>query len=144
LYDTIYAHQDVKDDVKVGVKSIAVRHQGVAKALMGALGAVQVGLLASAGVMSGCGPVFYIMGCGGTAVALGYMIRKVDLESVDDCWYYFKWCAWVVGFGAVGGGLAAEYAAVRCGVYGDEGWPGVGGQQSREMEKLENVTSMEP
>ncbi len=34
IYDTIYAHQDVVDDAKGGVKSIAVRHQKNTKVLI--------------------------------------------------------------------------------------------------------------
>lgn len=131
LYDTIYAHQDVKDDVKAGVKSIVVKHRAHTKILMTTLGVVQVGLLASAGAVCGCGPVFYAVSCAGSAGALAYMVRKVDLEDVKQCWYWFKWCAWAVGIVTVGGGLAGEYVAVWSGVYGEEGWWGIGGSRRR-------------
>jgi 4-hydroxybenzoate polyprenyltransferase len=28
IYDTIYAHQDIRDDIQIGVKSTAIRFQG--------------------------------------------------------------------------------------------------------------------
>lgn len=138
LYDIIYAHQDVKDDVKAGVKSIVVKHEAHAKYIMSALGVVQVGLLAGAGAVSGCGPVFYLVSCGGAAGSLAYMIRKVNLKDVKECWYYFKWCAWAVGFFAVGGGLFGEYIAVRSGLYGEEGLWGIGGRRRRALQRVEN------
>ncbi|KAI5845024.1 UbiA prenyltransferase family-domain-containing protein [Morchella snyderi] len=133
LYDTIYAHQDVKDDLKAGVKSIAVKHESHTKYLMTGLGVVQIGLLAGAGAVSGCGPIFYGLSCGGAAAGLGYMIRKVNLKNVKECWWWFKWCAWAVGGVAVGGGLFGEYLAVRMGIYGEEGWWGMGGRRQRTL-----------
>lgn len=133
LYDTIYAHQDVADDIKAGVKSIAVKHEPHTKYLMSALGVVQIGLLAGAGAVSGCGPIFYVISCGGAAGGLGYMIRKVNLKDVKECWAWFKWCAWMVGGVAVGGGLLAEYLAVRTRVYGEDGWWGLGGRKERAL-----------
>lgn len=133
LYDTIYAHQDVADDIKAGVKSIVVKHESHTKYLMSALGVVQIGLLAGAGALSGCGPIFYAVSCGGAAGGLSYMIRKANLKDVKECWAWFKWCAWMVGGVAVGGGLFGEYLAVRTGIYGEEGWWGLGGSRGRAL-----------
>lgn len=60
LYDMIYAHMDIKDDVKAGIKSIALRHEANTKSVLTGLAAVQVALLAAAGMAAGVGPVFYI------------------------------------------------------------------------------------
>ncbi|KAL7274637.1 Para-hydroxybenzoate--polyprenyltransferase, mitochondrial precursor (PHB:polyprenyltransferase) [Rhizina undulata] len=131
LYDTIYAHQDVSDDVKAGVKSIVVKHESHTKALMTGLGVVQLGLLATAGIVTGCGPLFYVASCGGAASGLGYMIFKANLKNVKECWSWFKWSAWAVGGVAIAGGLALEYTAIRMGLYGEEGWWGLGGMKAR-------------
>lgn len=120
LYDTIYAHQDVSDDVKAGVKSIAVKHENDTKKIMVGAGVVQLGLLATAGVMAGCGPVFFVGSCGGATVGLGWMIWRAQLKVVSECWYWFRWCAVVVGGVAVGGGLAGEYLAQRFGLFEKE------------------------
>lgn len=133
LYDTIYAHQDVRDDVKAGIKSIVVKHESHTKYLMSALGVVQVGLLAGAGAVSGCGPIFYAISCGGAASGLGYMVKKANLKDAKECWAWFKWCAWVVGGIAVGGGLFGEYLAVKTRIYGEEGWWGLGGSRGRAL-----------
>lgn len=108
LYDFIYAHMDVKDDVRAGIKSIALAHDQSKRLLVG-LAAVQVGFLAAAGVAAGAGPVFFAGSCGGAAVTLGYMIKNVDLQSVKDCWWWFVNGCWITG-GVISAGLAADYA----------------------------------
>lgn len=108
LYDMIYAHMDRKDDVKAGIKSIAVKHDAQTKAILTGLGVVQVGLLGAAGVASGAGPLFFVGSCGGALATLGFMIRRVNLKSVKDCWWWFVNGCWITG-GAISFGLAADY-----------------------------------
>ena len=108
LYDTIYAHQDVKDDVKAGIKSIAVAHEENTKLLLTGLGAAQVSLLAATGMAIGAGPAFYAGTCGLTTIALATMIRKVNLKKPSDCWWWFNWGAWLTG-GGIASGFLAEY-----------------------------------
>ncbi len=108
LYDMIYAHMDIKDDVKAGIKSIALKHAAQTKAVLTGLGAVQLSLLAAAGVASGAGPAFFVGSCGGAMVTLGVMIRRVKLESVKDCWWWFVNGCLLTG-GAIGLGLGADY-----------------------------------
>lgn len=112
LYDTVYAQQDLKDDLKAGVKSTAVRWgQGdSAKGFLSALAVTQLSLLTAAGVVSGMGPCFYVGSVGGAALGLGWMIRRVKFGDVENCWAWFRWCAWAVGGVAIGGGLLGEYA----------------------------------
>lgn len=108
LYDMIYAHMDIKDDAKAGIKSIALKHDKQTKQILTGLAATQVGLLAAAGVAAGAGPVFFIGSCGGAAASLAVMIWKVNLKSVEDCWWWFVNGCWFTG-GAVATGLGAEY-----------------------------------
>lgn len=115
LYDMIYAHMDIKDDAKAGIKSIALKHDAETKQVLTGLAIVQVGLLGAAGMVAGAGPAFFVGGCGGAALTLGYMIRKVDLKSVRNCWWWFVNGCWITG-GAVSLGLFADYL-VR---YGEE------------------------
>ena len=109
LYDMIYAHMDIKDDAKAGIKSIALKHDAQTKQVLTGLAVVQVGLLAAAGVASGAGPAFFIGSCGGAAVALGIMIKRVNLKSVKDCWWWFVNGCWLTG-GVVSLGLGVDYA----------------------------------
>jgi len=116
VYDMIYAYQDIKDDVKAGIKSIALAQQHNAKTFLSVIAGVQVALLAGSGMAIGAGPLFYGGVCGGAAATLGYMIKRVDLSSVADCWAWFKKGAWFTG-GAISLGLAGEYIAHATGLY---------------------------
>ncbi|EMC97111.1 hypothetical protein BAUCODRAFT_438652 [Baudoinia panamericana UAMH 10762] len=116
VYDMIYAYQDIRDDAKVGIKSIALAQEANAKAFLTAVAALQVALLAGAGAAISAGPVFYLGTCGCAAVTLGYMIRTVNLQDVEDCWAWFKKGAWLTG-GAIALGLTGEYLAHYFGWY---------------------------
>ncbi|KAF2794686.1 4-hydroxybenzoate polyprenyl transferase [Melanomma pulvis-pyrius CBS 109.77] len=116
LYDMIYAHMDIKDDAKAGIKSIALKHDKETKAVLTGLAVVQLGLLAGTGVAAGMGPVFFIGSCGSAAVTLGTMIWRVKLKEVKNCWWWFKNGAWFTG-GGIALGLAGEYLAQFFGLY---------------------------
>ena len=87
LYDTIYAHMDVKDDAQAGIKSIALRHQDQSKHVLSALAVAQVALLATSGLAAGAGPMFYLGSCGFATTTLSLMIWKVELQKVSSCWW---------------------------------------------------------
>jgi len=108
LYDMIYAHMDIKDDPKAGIKSIALKHDKDTKRILSGLAVTQIGLLAAAGVATGAGPVFFIGSCGGAAISLAIMIRRVNLKSVKDCWWWFVNGCWMTG-GVISAGLGADY-----------------------------------
>ncbi|KAF2665360.1 putative para-hydroxybenzoate-polyprenyltransferase Coq2 [Microthyrium microscopicum] len=115
LYDMIYAHMDKKDDVKAGIKSIVLRHGKDTKAVLSGLAVVQIGLLAAAGAAVGASPVFYIGACGSAAASLAAMIWKVQLNSVANCWWWFKNGCLFTG-GGISLGLLAEYAVQLMGL----------------------------
>ncbi|KAK9426348.1 putative 4-hydroxybenzoate polyprenyltransferase, mitochondrial [Seiridium unicorne] len=121
LYDMIYAHMDIRDDVKAGIKSIALKHDAETKQVLSGLAVVQVGLLGAAGWAAGAGPLFFVGSCGGAALTLGYMIKKVNLKSVKNCWWWFVNGCWITG-GVISLGLAADYLARYLGdERGDDG-----------------------
>jgi len=108
LYDMIYAHMDIKDDAKAGIKSIALRHDKQTKQILTGLAVTQIGLLAAAGVAAGAGPAFFVGSCGGAAVTLAIMIKKVNLKSVQDCWWWFVNGCLLTG-GVISAGMGADY-----------------------------------
>lgn len=112
IYDMIYAHMDVKDDIRAGIKSIALAHGVNAKQILSRLAVLQVGLLAAAGVCSGAGPLFFIGSCGGTVATLAIMIRRVRLNDVRSCWWWFRYGCWFTG-GSIAAGLAGDYCEKR-------------------------------
>ena len=107
-YDTIYAHQDIQDDVKAGVKSMAVRFAHSTKLLVLVLSILQVSLLISTGLLLNLSPMYFIGSCGGTAIALGSMIVRVDLSKPSSCAWWFHWGFWFVG-GSMASGLFGHY-----------------------------------
>ena len=109
LYDVVYACQDVLDDKKAGVKSMAVRHEGgqTKKILMG-LAVVKVGLLVVVGVLMRASMAYYLGTCGSVAVVLGTMVGRLDLGKPGDCGWWFKNGGMMVCLGT-GGGLLGEY-----------------------------------
>ncbi|OJJ49513.1 hypothetical protein ASPZODRAFT_127981 [Penicilliopsis zonata CBS 506.65] len=116
LYDMIYAHMDIKDDVAAGIKSIALRHEHNTKAVLSGLAVVQVSLLAASGVAAGAGPIFFAVSCGGALATLGIMIRRVQLKSVQNCWWWFKNGCLLTG-GSISLGMFLEYLAQYLGFY---------------------------
>ena len=108
IYDTVYAHQDVQDDVNAGVKSMAVRFKDSTKTLASTLTVGMVTLLAAAAWLAGLGVLYVMIGCGGSALALGLMISKVDLKNASSCAWFFYRGFWYVG-GSIVVGLFGAY-----------------------------------
>ncbi|KAL4958129.1 UbiA prenyltransferase [Aspergillus filifer] len=103
IYDTIYAHQDLADDRKAGIKSLAVLHGGDTKPLMWRLLSAMAGLLLLCGWFAGLSVVYYLVSVLGAVGSLGVLVWKVDLTSSDSCWWWFGNGFWLVGLSIVGG-----------------------------------------
>ncbi|PHH61572.1 hypothetical protein CDD81_8153 [Ophiocordyceps australis] len=108
LYDMIYAHMDIKDDAKAGIKSIALKHEADTRMVLATMAMIQIAFLAAAGMASGAGPVFFAGSCGGAAITLAVMILRVNLKSPRNCWWWFVKGCWITG-GAISAGLAGDY-----------------------------------
>lgn len=117
IYDTVYAHQDVVDDAKAGVKSIAVRHADHAKALLSSLAMLQTSMFLATGVLAEMGPPYYV-GILGAGTSLATMIWRIDLKQPSECMRWFKNGAWLVG-GSVTFGLLGQYLLVKLDLNGD-------------------------
>lgn len=108
IYDTVYAHQDLQDDMKVGVMSMAVACRGRTKRVLSLLTVVELALLAGTGALLGFGPWYWLSAVGGTAAVLVYMLATVRLEEPADCGNWFQWILWLTG-GTITSGLLIEY-----------------------------------
>ncbi|WZZ75964.1 hypothetical protein YC2023_087334 [Brassica napus] len=97
VYDTIYAHQDKEDDVKVGVKSTALRFGDNTKLWLTGFGTASMGLLALSGLSADLGWQYYasLVAASGQ---LGWQIGTADLSSRPDCSRKFVTNKW---FGAI-------------------------------------------
>ncbi|KAG7096099.1 hypothetical protein E1B28_006775 [Marasmius oreades] len=107
LYDTIYACQDIEDDVKMGVRSTAILFGTWIRPLLIACGITFIVMLSWAGVLNGQGSPFFAISVGGTTVHLISQYRTVNLDVPASCWQNFMsngqlgWIIW--------GGLIADY-----------------------------------
>ena len=109
IHNTVYAHQDVRDDAKAGIRSMAVRWLHATKALLSGLAAVQLVLLWSIGTCMGAGAwYFWVAVCGNLAL-LSTMILKLDLSNPQHCLWWFQTGSLVIGTSIVAG-LLGEYA----------------------------------
>ncbi|KAG4922281.1 hypothetical protein AAZX31_18G197600 [Glycine max] len=109
VYDTIYAHQDKEDDLKVGVKSTALRFGDSTKEWITGFGIACLGGLAVSGFNAEIGWPYYAS----LAVAsghLGWQIWTVDLSSRADCNRKFvsnKWFGAIIFGGILAGRLSS-------------------------------------
>ncbi|KAI1080735.1 UbiA prenyltransferase [Whalleya microplaca] len=112
IYDTIYAHQDVEDDMKVGLKSIAVLFSDWTKPLLWLSLSCMITLLFRCGKLLNMGVQYYLITCGGSLLSLGVMIANVELKDSASCWWWFRYGFWLAG-GAIAGGLLSEYMLIK-------------------------------
>ncbi|KAG6551280.1 hypothetical protein Mapa_007207 [Marchantia paleacea] len=107
VYDTIYAHQDKEDDLKVGVLSTALRFGDHTKTWLAGFSAVCVSGLALAGFSADLGWPFYA-GVIASAGHLAWQVSSVDIHSRADCNSKFvsnKWFGAIVCSAIVAGKL---------------------------------------
>ncbi|KAJ7213517.1 UbiA prenyltransferase family [Mycena pura] len=85
LYDTIYACQDIRDDVKMGVHSTAILFGSWIRPVLIMLGIAFVSMLAVAGVLNGQSMPYFLVSVGGTVLHLVWQVRTVDLQNPESC-----------------------------------------------------------
>jgi 4-hydroxybenzoate polyprenyltransferase len=93
-YDTIYAHQDKADDLRVGVKSTAIRFGNDSRMWVTGFYALFITLLFGAGITSASGPLYYI----GVALASAHLFWQAITVKLDDsasCLSRFRSNSWL-------------------------------------------------
>ncbi|KAH9322543.1 hypothetical protein KI387_017182, partial [Taxus chinensis] len=84
VYDTIYAHQDKEDDLKVGIKSTALRFGDQTKTWITGFGVACISGLTLSGFNAGLGwPFYFVMTT--AAGHLAWQILTLDVLSRADC-----------------------------------------------------------
>ena len=104
-YDTIYAHQDRRDDPGAGVKSTARRLGLGSKPWLYAFYAIAIALFAWSGIDGGYNWPFYA-GLGLGAAQLVWQVWDVDIDDPHDCLAKFKsnrLFSWLFLAGILGG-----------------------------------------
>ena len=97
-YDTIYAHQDKEDDVRIGVKSSALALGARTVPFLWAVYPLTLAGIATSGCLVGLGWPFYLGLAVGGAQLL-WQIRTIDLDDPKDCRAKFKsnrYFGWIV------------------------------------------------
>lgn len=88
-YDTIYAHQDKNDDVRIGVKSTALRLGLASRRWVGGFYTVFATLAGIALFAAGAGWPAYA-GLAAAIVHLGWQIVKLDIDDRAGCLMLFR------------------------------------------------------
>ncbi|KAF7331903.1 4-hydroxybenzoate polyprenyltransferase, mitochondrial [Mycena kentingensis (nom. inval.)] len=109
VYDSIYAHQDKRDDVGAGIRSTALLFGEKTRPILGALSTASIGLIGYSGYLNAQGAPFYL-GLSLAALQLGRIIYRTDYESRESCWRGFVDCGWS-GF-LVWMGALADYSSL--------------------------------
>lgn len=104
VYDSIYAHQDKTDDVRVGIRSTALLFGEHTRSILAAFSASSVSCIALAGYLNAQGAPFFL-GTGLAAAQLVRIIHRTDFSDRTSCGRNFVACGWVgfwVWVGALG------------------------------------------
>ncbi|XP_046871824.1 4-hydroxybenzoate polyprenyltransferase, mitochondrial [Hypomesus transpacificus] len=88
IYDTIYAHQDKDDDIKIGVKSTALRFQEQTKPWLSGFMVAMMSGLVMAGVNADQTLPYYAV-LSTVAIHLTHQIYTLDINKPEDCWKKF-------------------------------------------------------
>jgi 4-hydroxybenzoate polyprenyltransferase len=113
VYDSIYAHQDKADDVRVGIRSTALLFGERTRSILAAFSASSVGCVALAGYLNAQGAPFFL-GTGLAAVQLVRTLHKTDFDDRASCGRGFVACGWAgfwIWMGALGDYLWLQYRA---------------------------------
>ncbi|KAJ1776912.1 Para-hydroxybenzoate--polyprenyltransferase, mitochondrial precursor (PHB:polyprenyltransferase) [Coemansia sp. RSA 1824] len=98
VYDTVYGHQDKRDDIAAGVKSTSLLFGDHTKTVLSGFSAATISLMCLSGYMNGQGLPFFLTVAGAGSAHLLWQLKSVDINSPSVCWRIFKSNAW---FGAI-------------------------------------------
>ncbi len=88
-YDTIYAHQDKRDDEKLGIKSTALHFGNATKCWLKRFYLMSLMMWLCAGILSSLNNIFYI-----ALLAIGFMFycqyKNLDPDNPSQCMSIFK------------------------------------------------------
>ena len=93
VYDTIYAHQDARDDAQAGVKSTARRFGAFSRLWLVEFAAAMLALLYLAGILAGMGAGFRLMLIP-VGLHLAWLLAFWHPDDPRDCLARFKASRW--------------------------------------------------
>ncbi|KAE9410305.1 4-hydroxybenzoate polyprenyl transferase [Gymnopus androsaceus JB14] len=104
VYDSIYAHQDKKDDVSAGIRSTALLFGSHSRLILSGLSVSSMSFVTLAGYFNGQAAPFYI-GVAFASAQLARVLMRTDFDIRESCWSGFVGCGWS-GFWIWAGALA--------------------------------------
>jgi 4-hydroxybenzoate polyprenyltransferase len=107
-YDTIYAHQDKEDDIRIGVKSSAIALGPRTRPGLCVFYAAALLLWGAGGHAAGLGTMFWV-GLAAAAGQLAWQVARVAIDDPADCLAKFR-SNRVVGWLMLGGIIAGHVA----------------------------------
>lgn len=90
VYDTIYAYQDLKDDVKIGVKSTAIKFGPNPTKVLSLFSALAIFSFNIAGWINGQSLVYFGLLNGGLLPFLLWQVNWANYSSPASCWKMFS------------------------------------------------------
>jgi len=85
FYDTIYAHQDKRDDRLVGVNSAALYFGDNTKIYLTGLGVVMLSGLTLVGIQANMPYPYYLIAVLGSGIHLSWQLLSVNLDDTRSC-----------------------------------------------------------
>ncbi|KAF2788460.1 UbiA prenyltransferase [Melanomma pulvis-pyrius CBS 109.77] len=108
IYDSVYAFQDLEDDVKANIGSMAVLFKYRIKPVFWLILSLMSTALILIGQINNFNFPFYVVSVGGATISLAVMVANINLKDSLSCWWWFSTGFWYAG-GAIAGGLLFEY-----------------------------------
>jgi len=105
MVDVVYACQDTEEDLKVGVKSMAVRFRNSIPILAYGLFYMSIALFAFAGLLTGLGLPFFVISVGGHFFGFKNLLEATQIgkssgvEKSAKSYCFLSSIFWVLGFG---------------------------------------------
>lgn len=90
IYDTIYAYQDIKDDLKVGVKSTAIRFGANPKKILAIFAVCTILSFDVAGWFNGQSFIYFTLLNGTLFPFLLWQVVRTDYTTYKNCWKMFS------------------------------------------------------
>ncbi|KAJ2654241.1 Para-hydroxybenzoate--polyprenyltransferase, mitochondrial precursor (PHB:polyprenyltransferase) [Coemansia sp. RSA 1200] len=117
VYDTIYGHQDKRDDVAAGVKSTSLLFGDNTKVILSAFSASTIGFICLSGYMNGQGILFFATVLGAGSSHLIWQLKSVNINDPATCWRIFRSNTWFGGI--ILAGIMADIIYKRYGSNND-------------------------
>ena len=108
MIDMIYANLDLRDDLKAGIHSVAVKYRRVQKLVLSILGSAQISLLCASNYLMGSGSEILTATSLGSGSLILWMVWNIDPKNPASCSWWFQNAALMMG-SLICASLSAEY-----------------------------------